>query len=140
MAAENADIRHMNGTTVIPTSRKHQTGMTTLGLVILALFIGIFAFAFLRLIPVYLNYMKIVGVIDGVHEEFDSQKPTISAIKTSIRRRFNVDSVGVITPRDVKVTTVEGGYSVSAVYDHTAPFISNIYFTVKFDKSVVVRR
>ena len=130
----------MNGTTATTTSRKHQAGMTTLGLVILALFVGIFAFAFLRLIPVYLNYMKVAGVIDGIYNEFDSQNPTISAIRTSIRRRFDVESVGVITARDVKVTTVEGGYSVSAVYDHTAPYISNIFFTVKFDKSVVVRR
>ena len=130
----------MNGTTANPTSRKHQAGATTLGLVILALFVGIFAFAFLRLTPIYLNYMKIAGVIDGVREEFDGQNPSISAMKTSIRRRFDVESVGVITPRDVKVTAVEGGYSVSAVYDHTAPFISNISFTLKFDKSVVVRR
>ena len=130
----------MNGTTAIRASRQRQTGMTTIGLVILLLFVGIFAFAFLRLTPVYLNYMKVIGVVDGVQEEFDGQNPTISAMKTSIRRRFDVESVGVITARDVKVTVVEGGYSVSAVYEHTAPFISNISFTVNFDKTVVVRR
>ena len=130
----------MNGTTAIHTSRQRQAGMTAIGLVILLVFVGIFAFAFLRLIPVYLNYFKIVGVVDGVYEEFDGQNPSISAMKTSIRRRFDVESVGVITARDVKVTAVEGGYSVSAVYEHTAPFISNISFTVNFDKNVVVRR
>ena len=114
--------------------------MTTLGLVILLVFVGIFAFAFLRLTPIYLNYMKVVGVLDGVHEEFDGQNPTGGAMKTSIRRRFDVESVSVITARDVTVTAVEGGYSVSAVYDHTAPFIYNISFTVHFDKNVVVRR
>ena len=130
----------MNGTTAIRASRQRQTGMTTIGLVILLLFVGIFAFAFLRLTPVYLNYMKVVGVVDGVQEEFDGQNPTISAMKRSIRRRFDVESVGVITARDVKVTAVAGGYSVSAVYEHNAPFISNISFTVYFDKTVVVRR
>ena len=118
----------MKGTTAIRTSRKHQAGMTTIGLVILVVFVGIFGFAFLRLTPIYLNYMKIVGMLDGV------------LMKRSIRRRFDVESVGVITARDVTVTAVEGGYSVSAVYDHTAPFIYNISFTVHFDKNVVVRR
>jgi len=130
----------MKGTTAIRTNRKQQAGMTTIGLVLAVVFVGIFAFAFLRLTPIYLNYMKVVGVIDGVQEEFDGQNPTGGAMKTSIRRRFDVESVSIITARDVKVTAVEGGYSVSAVYDHTAPFISNISFKVHFDKSVVIRR
>lgn len=130
----------MYGKILRRTDRKRQEGMTTLGLVILLAFVGIFAFAGLRLTPVYLNYMKIVGVIDGVHEEFDGNAPTVSAIKTSLRRRFDIESVGEIEARDVKMEAVEGGYKVSATYDHTAPFISNVYFTVKFDKWVIIRR
>ncbi len=130
----------MNGKINGLTDRKRQAGMTTLGIIVLLLFVGLFAFAFLRLTPVYLNYMKIVGVVDGVREEFDGQGPTSAAIRRSLRRRFDVESVGIITPRDVKVTSVDGGLQVSAVYDHTAPFISNISFMVHFDKTVVVRR
>ena len=130
----------MNGMMRRRIDKKRQAGMTALGLVIFLVFIGIFAFAFLRLTPVYLNYMKIVGVVDGVFEEFDGQGPTTGAVKRSIRRRFDVDSVGVITARDVVVTPVDGGLSVSAVYVHTAPFISNISFTVNFDKTVIIRR
>ena len=96
----------MNGMMRRGIDKKHQAGMTTVGLIVLAAFIGIFAFAFLRLTPVYLNYMKIVGVIDGVYEEFDGQGPTSGAIKTSIRRRFDVESVSVITARDVAVNSL----------------------------------
>ncbi len=114
--------------------------MTTLGMMILALFVGLFAFAFIRLVPVYLNYLKISGVIDGVHQEFDGKSPTGGAIRASIERRFDVESVGVITAREVSVTSVDGGFEVRADYDHTAPFIANISFTVHFDKSALVRR
>ena len=130
----------MNGRNPGLMNRQRQAGMTTLGIVFLLAFVGIFAFGFLRLTPVYLNYMKIVGVVDGVRKEFDGQGPTSSGVKRSIRRRFDVESVGVITARDVKVTSVDGGLEVSAVYDHTAPFIANISFTVHFDKTVVIRR
>lgn len=130
----------MNGMMRRRIDKKRQAGMTALGLIILVVFVGIFGFAFLRLTPIYLNYMKIVGVIDGVFEEFDGQGPTSGAIKTSIRRRFDVESVGIITARDVVVTAVDGGLSVSAVYVHTSPFISNISFTVDFDKTVIIRR
>ena len=72
--------------------------------------------------------------------EFDKKNPTRSAIRSSISRRFEVESVGVITYRDVTVTQVDGGFEVAAVYDHTSPFIGNISFTVHFDKTRVVRR
>ena len=130
----------MNGKMLRRINRKRQAGMTTIGLAVLVVFVGIFAFAFLRLAPIYLNYMKVVGVIDGVYEEFDRQGPTNVAVRTSIRRRFGVESVSIITARDVVVTSVDGGMSVSAVYEHTSPFISNISFTVNFDKTVIIRR
>ncbi len=121
-------------------SRHRQSGMTTLGLIILSFFIGIFAFAGIRLVPVYLNYMKIVGVVEGVGEEFDSTNASRAMIRSSVARRFDIESVSVITARDVKVTGKDGGYVVSATYSHKAPFIANISFVVDFDKRVFVRR
>ena len=121
-------------------NRRQQAGMTTLGLIILVIFVGLFAFAGLRLTPVYLNYMKVVGVVDGVHKEFDGANATRSVIRTSISRRFDIDSVSIITAKDVKVTQVDGGFEVAATYSHKSPFIANVSFVVDFDKRALVRR
>ena len=120
--------------------KKRQAGITTLGLVILVAFAGLFAFAGIRLTPVYLNYMKVVGVVDGVREEFDGTGASRSQIRSSISRRFDIESVGIITAKDVKVLKVDGGHEVAATYSHKAPFIANISFVVDFDKRVLVRR
>jgi hypothetical protein len=130
--------RLQNGLQRRPARR--QAGMTTLGIIFLIVFIGLFGFAALRLMPVYLNYMKIVGVVDGVVAEFEGQNANRMAIRRSIARRFDVDSVGEIKARDIPVTPVDGGLQVSAVYDHTTPFIGHISFTVHFDKTEIVRR
>lgn len=122
------------------SSARRQVGATLLGYTILVAFIGVFAFGAIRLTPVYLNYMKVVGVVDGVFDEFDGQNPSRAAIRSSVSRRFDVESVSVITFRDVTVTAVDGGFEVAAIYDHTSPFIGNISFTVHFDKTRVVRR
>jgi Domain of unknown function (DUF4845) len=119
---------------------RRQVGATLLGYIILVMFAGVFVFATLRLAPVYLNYFKVNGVVDGVFEEFDRQAPTRAALRSSISRRFDVESVSIITFRDVSVTQVDGGFEVAAVYDHPAPFVGNISFLVHFDKSRVVRR
>lgn len=120
--------------------KKRQAGMTTLGLVILASFVGLFAFAGIRLTPVYLNYMKIVGVVDGVRDEFDGTGASRAQIRSSISRRFDIESVGIISARDVKVLKVDGGHEVAATYSHKAPFIANVSFVVDFDKRALVRR
>lgn len=119
---------------------RREQGMTTLGMLILVAFLGLFAFAAIRLTPVYLNYLKVSGVLEGVYEEFDRQAPTRAAIRTSISRRFDVESVSEITARDIQVTPQDGGFLIAAQYDHTTPFISNVYFTVRFDKSKLVRK
>ena len=119
---------------------RRESGMTTLGLIILVAFVGLFAFAGIRLTPIYLNYMKVLGVINGVQEEFDGANASRSAIRSSITRRFDVESVSEITAREVTVTSVDGGYEVRAQYSHIAPFIANVSFSVEFDKAVLVRR
>ena len=126
--------------TLLRRNRSRQAGVTAIGFIILAVFVGLFAFAAIRLTPVYLNYMKIAGVLDGVYKEFDSQGPTRNAVTTSVRRRFDVESVGVITARDIKILNDGGGFRIEAVYDHTTPFLGNVSFTVHFDKKVLVRR
>jgi len=121
-------------------SRRRQSGMTTVGIVILAAFVGMFVFAGIRLTPVYLNYSKVASVVEGVRKEFDGNGATRSEVRTSISRRFDIESVGVITAKDVKVTTVDGGLEVAATYSHKAPFVANVNFVVDFDKRALIRR
>lgn len=114
--------------------------MTTLGAIILVAFIGLFAFAGMRLTPIYLNYMKVAGVVSGVQKEFDGVNASRTAIRSSISRRFDIESVGIITAKDVKVTKVDGGHEVAATYSHKSPFIANISFVVDFDNRAIIRR
>ena len=136
---------HIQGSKVLRSARgrsalRREGGMTTLGMIILVAFLGLFAFAGIRLTPVYLNYMKVLGVVNGVHDEFDGANASRSAIRSSITRRFDVESVGQITAREVTVTAVDGGFEVRAKYNHVAPFIATVSFFVEFDKAVLVRR
>ncbi len=123
-----------------PRLLRRQQGMTTLGMVILVAFIGIFAFAALRLVPVYLNYMKVASVVSGVVQEFDGAGATSGMIRRSISNRFDIEMVSEIRAKDVTVTKVDGGYEVAAVYSHKAPFIANISFVVDFEERGLVRR
>jgi hypothetical protein len=97
-------------------------------------------FAGIRLTPVYLNYFKVAGVINGVYKEFDGGNASAAAVRSSISRRFDIESVSEITARDVKVTKVDGGLEVAATYSHKALFLGNVNFLVDFDNRVLIRR
>ncbi len=125
------------GRSVMP---RQQRGMTTLGLIILVCFLGLFAFGFIRLTPVYLNYFKVAGVVDGAVEEFDGRGASAGAIRQYVQRRFDIESVSELRSRDVAVKAVDGGFEVSAQYSHKVPFIANVSFVVDFDKRATVRR
>ena len=119
---------------------RHQAGMTTLGIIILVAFVGIFAFAALRLTPIYLNHMKVASVINAAQKEFDGQRANSGMIQRYIANRFDVEMISEIRAQDIKVTRTSNGYEVAAVYSHKAPFIANISFVVDFDNSVLIRR
>ncbi len=117
-----------------------QAGMTTLGLIILVAFVGLFVFAAMRLTPVYLNYMKVASVISGVEEEFDGTGASKAAIRTSLSRRFDIESIAVMKAKDVEIKAVSGGYEVSAQYAHKADFIGNVSFVVDFNETAIIRK
>ena len=115
-----------------------QRGMTAIGMLILAIIVGLLGFAVLKLVPVYLEHYKVVSVLDGVKKELDGQNPTRTDIRKSIEKRMVVESLNAIDIDDVKVTKEGSGYVVSAQYEQRRPFIANVSFVVSFEKAVEI--
>lgn len=114
--------------------------MTTMGLMILLAFIGLFVYAGIRLVPVYLENTKISRTLAQVEEEYTGQQVTKREIETSIYKRFDIEAVNVISTKDLKFERTEGGYIVRADYVNMVPFIANIKFAVEFENEAVIRR
>ncbi|MEL7535469.1 MAG: DUF4845 domain-containing protein [Pseudomonadota bacterium] len=121
-------------------SFRKQQGMTMLGMLILAAFVGLFVFAGIRLVPIYLEHMKIESVLTGVEKEFNGQNPSPREIFTYIEKRFDVESVRVIKARDVEIRRDGDAIEVVAVYSNKTPFVANVSFAVDFDERVTVER
>jgi hypothetical protein len=121
--------------------RNKQNGMTFLGFLIIAVLAGMLVYAGLRLTPVYLEYMKIVSVLDGAKNEFDGTPVELGMLRRSIQRRFDIEAVTVIRVQDIKLSkSGTGGYILRVKYAHRAPYIANINFVVDFAKTVEIVR
>ena len=119
---------------------QRQQGMTLIGMVLVALVAGIFVLAAIRLVPVYLEYMKVDSALNAMKSDLDGSNAGPGQIRSAVERRFDIDDVRSIRPRDLAIERTANGYQVSADYEGRAPFIGNIYFVVVFDKTVEVVR
>jgi hypothetical protein len=121
-------------------SPRRQGGITLLGFLIAAAFIGLFVLAGIKLVPVYLEFAKIQSTLTSVRDEEQGQRPTIEQIRSAIERRFDIEDVRVISAKDVKITRVEGGYELRATYDGRTRYLGNLYLVAEFDTAVEVMR
>ena len=120
---------------------KHkQRGITAIGFVMLAALAVILGFAALRLVPIYLEQMKIAQVVSDLKSEFDGQNPSLNNITRSLKKRLDVESVSVAKLQDFEVTKTEVGYEVAVFYEDRTPYIANVFLVVEFENVVEIRR
>ena len=115
--------------------RFRQRGVTLLGWLILLTPLVVVGYAGVRLLPVYLNYMKVVRALNLVASDAGGSSDPRS-IRTTIDKHFEIDMVDYPTSKDIKVTRSGNGWDVEASYDDEAPLFANISLHVVFDKTV----
>lgn len=121
--------------------RHRERGVTFLGWLFLLMPMALVLYAGIRLTPIYLEYMKIARTLEQVSEEFKGEQTDMGALRTAIERRFNIESVTVLNPRDanhIRIRKEGSGLMVQAAYIDTAPFISNVSLQVEFNKVVKI--
>jgi hypothetical protein len=121
-------------------SPHRQHGITLLGFLILAAFIGLFVLAGIKLVPVYLEHAKIQSTLTKVRDEQQGQRASIEQIRRAIERRFDIEDVRVMSAKDIKITRVEGGYELRATYDGRTRYLGNLFLVAEFDTAVEVMR
>jgi hypothetical protein len=119
--------------------RQHQRGMTFLGLLCILAMVGIIGYAGVRLVPVYLNYMKIVRTMQSTAAEAKGDNPDITAMRNSFNRHWAIEDITVATENDIEILKDDSGVTMHIAYDDSAPYIGNISLAVHFDKTVKVQ-
>ena len=109
-----------------------ERGMTAIGLIILITFVGLFVYAGIRLVPLYLEYFAVVKAIQGLKSDADSGP---AAMRVALEKRFDIEDVKSLNFKDVEITKNGRGWDLHVAYDAEAPFLGNVGFIVHFDKT-----
>jgi hypothetical protein len=112
---------------------RRERGMTAIGLIILITFLGLFVYAGIRLLPIYLEYFSVVRAIESLKADAESGP---AAMRKELEKRFDIDNVSSLDWKEVQITKEGSSWAVRAAYDAETPFIANVGFIVHFDKTV----
>jgi len=117
--------------------RERQRGMTFIGLLCILVLVGIIGYAGVRLVPLYLNYMKIARTMEAAATEYKTDSGGTDAVKTSLDRHWAIEDITTVNYKDIEITKDEnGGLQLHVAYDDSAPYIANVSLSVHFEKTV----
>lgn len=116
-----------------------QRGMTFLGIIVLVIVVGAWVYSGIRLVPKYLEYMRVAATLEKVRDEYDSNPGTTDfMLRKAVERHFDIEMVEIITSNDIEIRKEGGTFFMRAFYDDTVPLVANVSFLVEFDKTVEI--
>ena len=119
--------------------RQPQLGMTLVGILCILALVGALAYAGIRLIPVYLNYMKIARAMDVTATAFKGENPDVGGMRRSLEHHWVVEDPGAVEVKDIEIIKSDSGVLMHVAYDDAVPYIANVSLSVHFDKTVKVQ-
>jgi len=119
--------------------RTRQLGMTFIGLLCILVLVGAIGYAGVRLVPVYLNYMKLARTMESAATEFKGESADLSGVRKSLDRHWAIEDITAVDQKDIEITKDDSGLQLHVAYDDTVPYIANISLSVHFDKTVKVQ-
>ncbi len=113
--------------------------MTFIGLVMILALVGLIGYAGIRLVPLYLNYIKVARSMDAAAAESKGDNPDPGSVRRSLEKHWQIEDISGVEAKEVEILKDENGIALHVAYDDLAPYISNVSLSVHFDKTVKVQ-
>jgi hypothetical protein len=116
---------------------RRQLGVTLIGWLILLIPIGILGYVGIRLVPIYLNYMRVAHSLEATATEMKTDEVaslTPQLIRATLYKHFDIESISFPDVKDISVTRDGSSWIMEAKFEDTAPLFGNISMVVDFDK------
>jgi hypothetical protein len=117
---------------------RKQRGITLIGFAIVLVIVGFFAYAAMKLVPVYSEYFSVVKSMKSLQSDADVENMGIEEIRRKLEPIFDVQYVDEndVPLSSVTLITANGQHSLNVAYSVQKPFIYNIDLLVHFNYTV----
>jgi len=112
--------------------KRHQSGMTLIGFVVVLAVVGLFAFIAMRLFPMYSEYYAVKSALKGLASEPGIADTDPAKIQDLFFRRLYISYAENVKPENVKIDRIDNGWNMKVDYELRRPLISNRDVVGKF--------
>jgi hypothetical protein len=121
--------------------RGAQRGAGLWGTLFLFAVIGFVALLAIKCVPIYLNQLKITKAVHQVAEQNRSAggEVDVYGIRSSLQKRWDIDDMDYVQPKDIQVLRSERGLSLSYDYEAKTLLFYNIFLVIHFAEDVPLR-
>ena len=118
---------------------RKQRGLTLLGFAMVLVIIVFFAYAAMRLVPLYLEYNALISAMNTLKEDPRGAKMTPKQIKNKLINSLWVSYATDNIQRKHMRITRKSGVVVHVAYEVRKEFIGNVDLILSFDRSVTLK-
>ena len=119
---------------------RKRKGLTLIGFLIVLVIVLFFAYAGMRVIPMYLEYQALISAMEKLKNDPAAKAMSPFRIKDSIQRSLWVSyASNNIKKEHIRISKKSNGVNVRVAYEVREDFLGNIDIVASFDRTVVLR-
>ena len=120
---------------------RKNNGLTLLGFLIVLSVVLFFAYAGMRIVPMYLEYNALVNAMDMLKNEPGASSMSPTQIKKRVKNSLWVSYASDnISESNMRISKTSAGVNLRVAYEVRKPFLGNIDIIGKFDRTVVLAK
>lgn len=122
-------------------TRKQQLGLTLWSGLYLFGSLGFFVLCAIKVGPLYMNEFTINRAVRDVAAQASvtGSEVDVAAVRSSLQKRWDIDYIDQLEPRDIKVVRTSSGLFLSYDYDAEVPLFANIIVIAHFADDIPLR-
>ncbi|HZP13034.1 MAG TPA: DUF4845 domain-containing protein [Nevskiaceae bacterium] len=117
-----------------------QKGIGLFGFLALMFLIGFFALVTMKVLPLYLNQMKVSRAVHQVAQDPDNADKDQRYLYDRLQRRWDVEDTKILDVKDVNIVKLKDGRrALTYDYDARVNLFYNVYVVVNFKSEEPMR-
>ena len=119
---------------------RKQEGLTLIGFLIVLVIVLFFAYAGMRVVPMYLEYHALTNAMAKLEDDPYAKGMAPNKIKESITTSLWASyASNNIKNEHIRISKKSGGVNVRVAYEIREPFIGNISIVGSFEKTAILK-
>ncbi len=118
--------------------KSRQRGVTIWGMFMISLMVVFFALLLFKLIPPYLQDLKVNAALDSIEQEASGSGMSKPEIIVALRKRFDIDDIEHVDPADITIQRRGVFIVVDIEYEAIVPLVLNISALIEFNHSAEI--